>query len=173
MPAFIHQRHKPPNHLPDECELIVACPPMRSNINLARIVRVASCSGVERLIVCGRPKIDRKIARNALDQVRLDAHRSLAPVLPKWKNEGFQLVGLEQTTHSECLYDFRFPQRTVLVLGHERMGITEDVLGLLDHVIEVPVFGLPHSFNVVTATAMALYEYCRQHGECVPGEDCS
>ncbi|MEM1304885.1 MAG: TrmH family RNA methyltransferase, partial [Planctomycetota bacterium] len=25
-----------------------------------------------------------------------------------------------------------------------------------------PVWGLPHSYNVATATCMALYEYCRQ-----------
>jgi len=29
-------------------------------------------------------------------------------------------------------------------------------------VIEIPVFGLPYSYNVATATALALYEYCRQ-----------
>jgi hypothetical protein len=29
-------------------------------------------------------------------------------------------------------------------------------------VVELPVYGLPHSFNVATAAAMALYEYARQ-----------
>jgi tRNA G18 (ribose-2'-O)-methylase SpoU len=51
-----------------------------------------------------------------------------------------------------------------LVIGHERLGITEDVLALLDHVVEIPVYGLPLAYNVATATSMALYEYCRQHG---------
>ena len=36
------------------------------------------------------------------------------------------------------------------------------VLRMLDDVVEIPVYGLPHSYNVATATAMALYEYCRQ-----------
>lgn len=164
MAEFVHLRHKQPQELPAGCELLVACPPLRSHVNLARIVRVAGCSGVRRLIVCGRPKIDRKIARNALDQVKIESHRSLAPVLPKLKADGFQLVGLEQTTDSACLYEFPYQPKTALVLGHERLGITADVLGQLDRVIEIPVYGLPHSFNVVTAAAMAMYEYCRQHG---------
>ena len=116
------------------------------------------------MIVCGNPKIDPKITRDAFDQMQIDFRRSLPPVLRKLKTEGYQLVGLEQTTGSQCLYDFRFQPRTVLVIGHERLGITEDVLKLLNYVVEIPVFGLPHSYNAATATAMALYEYCRQHG---------
>jgi len=142
----------------------VACPPLRTNVNLSRIVRVAGCCGVRRMIVCGKPKIDREIARDALDQVAIEAHRSLAPVLRKLKDEGFELVGLEQSTNSHCLYDFRFRPRTLLVIGHERLGIAEDVLALLDHVVEIPVFGRPLAYNVATATSMALYEYCRQLG---------
>ncbi|MCA9227721.1 MAG: hypothetical protein KDA47_19005, partial [Planctomycetales bacterium] len=69
----------------------------------------------------------------------------------------------EQTTNSQCLYDYRYESRSVLVIGHERQGLTEDVLLLLDDVIEIPVYGLPHAHNAATAAAIALYEYCRQH----------
>lgn len=164
MSDFIHQRHKPPLESRGARELILACPQLRANVNLARIIRAAGCCGVRRMIVCGKPKIDREIARDALDQVVLEHHRSLAPVLRQLKAEGYVLVGLEQTSNSQCLYEFPFPLRTVLVIGHERLGITEDVLTLLDHVVEIPVYGLPHAYNVATATSMALYEYCRQHG---------
>jgi tRNA G18 (ribose-2'-O)-methylase SpoU len=164
MTKFAHQRHKPPLEAPGSRELVLACPPMRSNVNLSRILRVAGCCGVRRMIVCGKPKIDRKIARDALDHVTLESHRSLAPVLQKLKQQGFALVGLEQATNSQCLYNFEFAPCTVLVLGHERLGITEDVLQLLDSVLEIPVFGRPLSYNVATATSMALYEYCRQGG---------
>ena len=34
---------------------------------------------------------------------------------------------------------------------------------MLDDVVEIPVWGMPYSYNVATATAMALYEYCRQY----------
>jgi tRNA G18 (ribose-2'-O)-methylase SpoU len=71
---------------------------------------------------------------------------------------------LEQTTGSQCLYDYRFRPKSVLVIGHERLGITDDVLAMLDAVVELPVFGVPHSYNAATAAAMALYEYCRQCG---------
>ena len=164
MSRFVHQRHKAPSDGAGARQLVLACPPMRSNVNLARIVRAAGSSGVRRMIVCGKPKIDRKIARDAVDQVEIECHRSLPPMLRKLKAEGYELVGLEQATGAQSLYEFPFPARTVLVIGHERLGITDDVLELMDHVVEIPIYGLPHSHNAATAAAIALYEYCRQHG---------
>lgn len=165
MTEFTHVRHKPPSDSPGARELIVACPQMRSNVNLSRIIRVAGCCGVRRVIVCGKQKIDRKIARDALDQIEIETRRSLPPVLKRLREEDYQLVGLEQATNSQCLYEFPFRKRTALVIGHERLGIEEDVLKLLDHVVEIPVYGQPLSFNAATASSMAMYEYCRQLGE--------
>ena len=72
------------------------------------------------------------------------------------------------TTFRKLLVAVRttFVRRTVLVVGNERTGLNDEILPLLDDVVEIPVFGLPHSFNVATATSMAMYEYCRQfpHG---------
>jgi tRNA G18 (ribose-2'-O)-methylase SpoU len=88
---------------------------------------------------------------------------SLPPVLRTLRADGYRLVGLEQTTNSTKLYEYAFPRRTALVIGNERAGIAPDALELLDDCVEIPVWGLPYSYNVATATAMALYEYCRQH----------
>lgn len=163
MSKFTQQRHPAPTTLERPRELIIAVPPMRSNVNLSRIMRTAGCCGVRRVIACGRPRIDAKIARDSVDQIELETHRTLAPVLKAYQTEGYDLVGLEQTTDSQSIYSFPFPRRTVLVLGHERLGLTDDVLQLLDAVIEIPVYGQPDSYNVATALAMALYEYCRQY----------
>jgi tRNA G18 (ribose-2'-O)-methylase SpoU len=163
MSQFEHLRHKPPRELVRPRGLVLACPQLRSNVNLSRIVRAAGCCGVRRIYACGRPKIDREVARDAADAVEIISHRSLPPVLKSLKQEGYILVGLEQTTHSKSLYAFDFPYPTALVIGHERQGLTDDVLALLDHVVEIPVYGQPFAHNVATATAMALYEYCRQY----------
>jgi tRNA G18 (ribose-2'-O)-methylase SpoU len=163
MREFVHERHKPLAALERPRELIVACAPLRSNVNLSRIVRVASCSGVSRAIACGTAKLIDKIARDGADAIRLEVHRTLPPVLKELKQQGYQLVGLEQTTNSQNLHTFAFARKTVLVVGNERAGLTDDVLAVLDHVVEIPVYGLPYSYNVATAADMALYEYCRQY----------
>jgi len=162
MPDFEHQRHKPPTPLDRPRELLVVCAPMRSNINLSRIARAAGCCGVERILCTGSAKLDRKIARDGADAVEIEIHRTLGPVLDKLRDAGYRLVGLEQTTNSQNLHDYEFARRTALVIGNERTGLTEDILAQLDDVVEIPVWGLPYSYNVATATTMALYEYCRQ-----------
>lgn len=165
MNKFIHERHKPLRQLARPRELVVVCGPMRSNVNLSRIARAAGCCGVTRLVCCGPGKLDRKIARDAADTLGIESHRSLAPVLEKLRAEGYHLVGLEQTSNSRDLHKYEFVRRTALVIGNERTGLTDDLLALLDDVVEIPVWGLPYSYNVATATAMSLYEYCRQFPE--------
>jgi len=160
--VFEHQRHKPPAPLVQPRQLVLCCAPMRSNVNLSNMVRTAGCCGITRVIACGSPKIDKTIARDGAEQVQIDVHRTLPPVLKQLKAEGYTLVGLEQTTNSVSLHEYRFPQRTALVLGNERLGLTDEELRLVDVVVEIPVWGMPHAYNVATSAAMAMYEYCRQ-----------
>lgn len=162
MATFDHQRHKTPHALGQPREVIVACAPLRSNVNVSRIVRTASCCGVTRMIVCGNPKIDREIARDGADHLPLERHRSLPPILKQLKSEAYRLVGLEQTNRSQSLHTYQFQRRSVLVFGNERAGLTDEELHWIDDAVEIPVYGLPYSYNVATAAAIALYEYCRQ-----------
>ena len=163
MDEFIQERHKPFAPLDRPRELIVACPPMRSNVNLSRIVRAASCFGVRRIVCSGNAKVLARIARETGDSIRIEIHRTLPPVLERLRQDGYKLVGLVQTTGAVLLPEFAFPRRSVLVVGNERLGLVDELLQLLDHAVEIPVWGLPHSHNVATATAVALYEYCRQY----------
>ena len=163
MTEFIHQRHKVPTSLEHDRELIVALSPMRSNVNLSRIVRAAGCCGVRQVVACGSARVDSKIARDGAEQVQVRVHRSLPPVLAKLHADGYRLVGLEQASHSQCLYDYSFPRRCVLVVGHEREGLARGLLRLMEDIVEIPTYGLPHSHNAATAAAIAMYEYCRQY----------
>jgi tRNA G18 (ribose-2'-O)-methylase SpoU len=162
MAHFEHERHKPPRDLATPRDLVIACAPMRSNVNLSRIVRAAGCCGLDRIICTGHVKLDRNIARDGADTVRIEIHRTLLPVLDALKADDYRLVGLEQTTNSQDIHRFPFKRRTALIIGNERTGLTDDILQQLDEVVEIPVWGLPYSYNVATATVMALYEYCRQ-----------
>jgi tRNA G18 (ribose-2'-O)-methylase SpoU len=160
--AFTQERHKPPMPLDRPRELVIACAPLRSNVNLSHIIRLAGCTGVQRVIGCGHAKLIDKIARDGAETVELEIHRTLPPVLKQLKSDGYLLVGLEQTTEAENLYEFRFPRRWALVVGNERLGLTEEELAVVDRVVEIPVYGRPFAYNVHTAVAMAVYEYCRQ-----------
>lgn len=162
MPKFEHLRHQPPSQLEQPREIILAAAPLRSSVNLSRMVRLAGCSGIGQIIHAGAGKVDRTIARDAADVVQLVTPRTLPPVLQRLRADGYRCVGLEQTTNSQSLYEYEFARRCVLVIGAEREGLSQEILDCLDDVVEIPVYGAPASYNVVTATTMAVYEYCRQ-----------
>jgi tRNA G18 (ribose-2'-O)-methylase SpoU len=162
MSQFEHQRHKPGSGLTRPRKIIVACAPMRSNVNISSIVRTGSVCALERLILTGNVSLIKKIARDGESELDISTHRTLIPVLKRLKKDGYRLVGLEQATNSESMHHYQFSRCTALVIGNERTGLTSDILDVLDNVVEIPVYGLPHSFNVATATSIALYEYCRQ-----------
>jgi tRNA G18 (ribose-2'-O)-methylase SpoU len=162
MPRFEHQRHKPPETPAAPRELIVACAPLRSQVNISHIVRTCGCFRIGRVIACGAARLRERIARDGADTVELEIHRSLPPVLDRLRGEGYQIVGLEQATGSERLFGFTFVPRTVLVIGNERTGLEDDVLARLDRVAEIPMYGLPHSLNAATSASIAIYEFCRQ-----------
>ncbi|XP_040986583.1 uncharacterized protein LOC121234635 isoform X3 [Juglans microcarpa x Juglans regia] len=87
---------------------------------------------------------------------------SVKVFLEKKKQEGFSILGLEQTANSIPLDQYTFPAKTVLVLGREKEGIPVDVIHVLDACIEIPQLGVVRSLNVHVSGAIALWEYTRQ-----------
>lgn len=162
-PVPEHVRHRLPTVLEVPRPVVLAVPPLRSGVNLSRLVRLAGCCGVPRMVVSGNTRIDPKIARDGARVVDIERHRSLEPQLERLKREGCHLVGLEQTSDSRNIHHYSFPRRIALCLGHERDGMDSGMIRLMDDLIEIPVYGLPYSYNIVTAATMALYEYCRQY----------
>lgn len=160
---FEQVRHRPPASLDRPRDIVVVCAPLRSNVNLSGIVRTAACCGVSRLIACGNPRVDPAIARDGAAEIRIEKHRSLTSVLRSLRKDDYAVIGLEQTTNSVSLHQFSFPRNTALVIGNERLGLTGEQLAHVESCVEIPVWGRPYSYNVATATAMALYEYCKQY----------
>jgi tRNA guanosine-2'-O-methyltransferase len=108
--------------------------------------------------------------------------QNLLEWLRQRKQEGFYIVGLEQTSSSVSLANFSFPvcdddtctvgnghgsmrlplQPTVLLLGKEKEGIPVEFLQAVDHCIEIPQFGLIRSLNVHVSAAIAIWEFTKQ-----------
>src|SRR5262245_33469830 len=99
---------------------------MRSNVNLSRIVRTAGCCGIGQIVCSGSAKVLPKIARDGADTVEIGVHRTLPPVLKELREAGYQIVGLEQTSNSRNLHEFAFVRKTVLVVGNERTGLSDE-----------------------------------------------
>lgn len=78
-------------------------------------------------------------------------------LIAKLKNEGVQIVALEQTKYSVPYFGF-VPNRPVcLIVGNEISGIPKSILKLCDEIIEIPMRGKKESLNVAVAFGIAMY----------------
>ncbi|KAL3228936.1 tRNA (guanosine(18)-2'-O)-methyltransferase [Nakaseomyces bracarensis] len=79
------------------------------------------------------------------------------------KKEGYTLIGLEQTDKSVQLdNDFRFPKKSLILLGTEAHGIPGHLLNELDLCLEIKQHGVIRSMNIQTATAVIVHSYTVQ-----------
>lgn len=86
------------------------------------------------------------------------------PLVRQLKEDGSQVVALEQTVGSVPYHRATYRLPLTLVVGHERQGVREELLALADAVVEIPVLGLGNSHNVSHATAIVLYHILEQVG---------
>ena len=160
-------------------QIILIIHNIRSSHNVGSLLRTAEGLGVEKVFLTGytpypallhderlphiAARTGRQISKTALgaeDTLAWEYTPDIDLVINNVKKRGFEVIGLEQTTQSIPLPKLHAPDRIALVIGNEVTGIEKEVLKFCTLSVEIPMFGRKESFNVVQATAMALY-HCR------------
>ena len=57
---------------------------------------------------------------------------------------------------------FPWPQPVAVVLGHEVVGVSDEVLELADLHLRIPMFGIKNSLNVASAFGIVAYDLVAQ-----------
>ena len=86
---------------------------------------------------------------------------NLHELVSSYKQQGVQVVST--TSHTKTSYwnaDFTTP--TLILLGNEGAGLSEDLAILADLQVKIPMSVRVESLNVATAAALMLYEVRRQ-----------
>ncbi len=138
---------------------------VRSAYNVGSIFRTSDAFLVERIYLCGisaRPphKEIRKTALGASDSVAWEHEQEILSVVEKLKNKGYQIIAIEQAEGSISLQDFEVQtdQKYALVFGHEVMGVSQEVMNLVDACIEIPQWGTKHSLNISVSVGVVLWD---------------
>jgi tRNA (guanosine-2'-O-)-methyltransferase len=78
--------------------------------------------------------------------------------LARQRSAGSLIVGVELADEAVRLADLPAARgRTVMVLGHERYGIPDEAMELVDVAVEIPMIGTGASLNVAVAGSLVLY----------------
>lgn len=149
--------------------IIVVLDNVRSLHNVGSFFRTADAFQIEKIYLCGitgtPPNREiHKTALGATESIEWTYAKAAVDFLPALKNEGYQILSIEQTDKSIPLQDFSIDKtgKFVLIFGNEVYGVSEDVIKLSDHAIEIPQFGTKHSFNVSVTGGIVLWDFFRR-----------
>jgi tRNA G18 (ribose-2'-O)-methylase SpoU len=137
---------------------------IRSLYNVGSIFRTADGVGIEKLFLCGitgHPP-DTKISKTALGaekKVPWEYHQDAQVVLKRLKDEGYQIVFLEQLEQSVPYEEFEPQAPVCLVVGNEVAGVSDELMSLCDRTIEIEMTGLKNSLNVTVAFGIVAYHF--------------
>ncbi len=149
--------------------LVLILDNVRSALNVGSAFRTADGLAFEHIYLCGitaQPP-HREILKTAIgasEAVDWTYFKEVGEAVNHCKDNGFTILGAEQTDKSIILPDFKVDknQKYAIVMGNEVKGISDEVLPLLDFCLEIPQFGTKHSFNVSVATGIIAWDIFRQ-----------
>lgn len=158
--------------------IVIIAHDIRSTHNVGSLLRTAEGLGIKHVYFSGytaypqhpgdtrlphiSTKLTHQIHKTALgaeDLVTWNYEPSISELIVRLKQDGFEIVALEQTAESTKLPDYQPAEKIALVLGREVEGVEPEILKLCDKAVEIPMFGRKESFNVVQAAAITLYHF--------------
>lgn len=134
--------------------------------NMGAIARTAECAGVDAILlpIKGSAMINAeaiKTSAGALYKVPVCRTANVKEAVVLMKDSGLTVMAAtEKGNRVYTSVDFSSP--LLLIMGSEGTGISEELLGLCDETIMIPLAGEIGSLNVSVASGVILFEIIRQ-----------
>jgi len=146
--------------------LFVALDRVTDTRNLGAIARTAECAGVDGLILPEKNSAlvtsdAIRTSTGALLRLPVCKVAGLSRSLSYLQQSGLQVVACTEKADQD-MYVVPFDLPTVIVMGSEEDGISNDVMRMADHLAAIPLMGKIGSLNVSVAAGIVLYELGRQ-----------
>lgn len=137
--------------------------------NVGSIFRLADAMAVEKVYLCGEtltPPNSRikKASINTWQWVEWEYCETAIKAIESVKRQAsdVKIVAVEQDPRSIPFQQTNFEFPMAVVVGHESHGVTKEVLDASDMIVELPMWGINKSLNVMVSCGIVLYEIMRQ-----------
>lgn len=133
--------------------------------NVGSIFRLADAVAAKKIYLCGgtetppNPRI-KKASINTTEWVDWEYVETVLEAVSKLKsqNSKIKIIAIEQSVRSVPYDKFDYKLPVCLVVGNETYGVSKEVLEVVDAVVEIPMFGVNISLNVMVSLAVVLYQ---------------
>jgi tRNA G18 (ribose-2'-O)-methylase SpoU len=146
--------------------------------NVGSIFRLADAVAAKKIFLCGQtetppnPRI-KKASVSTWKWVEWEYAASAREALQKLQNSKTQKLKIyvtEQHPKSVPYHQVDYQLPCVVVVGNETEGVSQEVLKMADEIVEIPMFGVNKSLNVMVSLGIVLFEIMKKIGLTKRGE---
>ena len=149
-------------------EIHIVLDNIRSAFNVGSIFRSADGAGsVKKIYLCGmttdidNPKLD-KTALGATEMIPSEHYDSTMEAIDELRERGIPIYSVELTENALDFQKVKYPEKIAIVLGHEKRGVSDEILRKVDKSIYIPMRGKKESLNVANCASIILYEITKE-----------
>jgi tRNA G18 (ribose-2'-O)-methylase SpoU len=133
--------------------------------NVGAIFRLAEATAATRVYLCGMTETPpnsriKKASINTTEWVDWEYAETAVAAIERIRKQQVEIkvFAIEQDARSIPYdrADYSFP--VALVVGHETDGVSREVLDMADQIVEIPMWGVNISLNVMVSLGIVLYE---------------
>lgn len=133
--------------------------------NIGAIFRLADAGAVEKVILCAGSETPpnhriKKASINTTEWVKWEYFEKTKDAIVSLRKEvpGIKIYAVELDEKSVPYDSVEYTFPVALLVGHETHGVSPEIMALCDGVIELPMWGVNISMNVMVSLAIALFE---------------
>ncbi len=133
--------------------------------NIGSIFRLADAVAAKKIYLCGGTETPpnhriKKASVNTTEWIDWEYKETALEAISDIRDQipDVKVVAVEQADGSIAYDQFDYSLPIAVVVGHESNGVCKEVLDDCDAVIEMPVYGVNISLNVMVSLAIVLYK---------------
>lgn len=133
--------------------------------NIGSIFRLAEAVAAEKVLLCGVTETPpntriKKASINTTEWVDWEYFPTTEEAIRRIRRQlpSLQIVAVEQDVRSISFTKAQYNFPLALMVSNETTGATQEVLGMVDMVVEIPMWGVNKSLNVMVSLAIVLFQ---------------
>lgn len=140
-------------------ELEIAIENLERDFNMGTIVRNANAFGVRHVHVIGRRQWNKRGAMATDKYLHVHYHQTIDAFAFAMNERGKEIIAVDNVDGSTMLGRSKLPNHSVLVLGAEGPGLSDELLSKASKVVAIEQFGSTRSVNVGVAAGIVMYRW--------------
>jgi|SRR3989344_667431 len=145
-------------------DIYIICDNVLDTYNIGSIFRLADAVGAKCVYLCGESETppNSRIAKASVGtdkwvewQYASTAVEAVSSI--KYQVSSIKVVAIEQSEKSVDFRSLDYREPIAFVVGNETTGVSKEALALADQIVEIPMFGVNISLNVMVSLAIVLY----------------